>query len=84
MDDQYILADEHAGGDLHCHLRCKKQRRMRCGGCERRGMLKNRAGINARPAIVHSRQRLGDWKVNTIIGKGHRHAIVSLTQRIRS
>jgi IS30 family transposase len=27
------------------------------------------------------RQRLGDWKVDTIIGKGHGHAIISLTER---
>jgi IS30 family transposase len=30
---------------------------------------------------VLTRQRLGDWKVDTIIGKVHRHAIVSLTER---
>jgi IS30 family transposase len=37
--------------------------------------------IDQRPAIVDTRQRLGDWEVDTIIGKGHRHAIVSLTER---
>ena len=37
--------------------------------------------IDERPAIVDTRQRLGDWEVDTIIGKGHRHAIVSLTER---
>jgi len=36
--------------------------------------------IDERPAIVVARQRLGDWEMDTIIGKGHRHAIVSLTE----
>jgi IS30 family transposase len=78
---QYILVDKQAGGDLHCHLRCQKKRRKRYGGYDRRGKLKNRVSIDQRPAIVDTRQRLGDWEVDTIIGKGHRHAIVSLTER---
>ena len=78
---QYILMDKHAGGDLHRHLRCQKKRRKRYGSYDRRGMLKNRVSIDERPAIVDTRQRLGDWEVDTIIGKGHRHAIVSLTER---
>jgi IS30 family transposase len=78
---QYILKDKHAGGDLHRHLRCQKKRRKRYGSYNRRGKLKNRVSIDERPAIVDTRQRLGDWEVDTIIGKGHRHAIVSLTDR---
>jgi len=78
---QYILMDKHAGGDLHRHLRCQKKRRKRYGSYDRRGRIKNRVSIDERPAIVDTRQRLGDWEVDTIIGKGHRHAIVSLTER---
>ncbi len=78
---QYILKDKLAGGDLHCHLRCQKKRRKRYKSYDRRGKLKNRVSIDERPAIVDTRQRLGDWEVDTIIGKGHRHAIVSLTER---
>ncbi len=78
---QYILMDKHAGGDLHRHLRCQKKRRKRYGSYNRRGKLKNRVSIDERPAVVDTRQRLGDWEVDTIIGKGHRHAIVSLTER---
>ena len=78
---QYILIDKHARGDLHRHLRCQKKRRKRYGSYDRRGRIKNRVSIDHRPAIVDTRQRLGDWEVDTIIGKGHRHAIVSLTER---
>jgi len=78
---QYILRDKGAGGDLHRHLRCQKKRRKRYGSYDRRGKLKNRVSIDERPAIVDTRQRLGDWEVDTIIGKGHRHPIVSLVER---
>jgi len=78
---QHILKDKQAGGDLHQHLRCQKKRRKRYGSYDRRGKLKNRVSIDERPAIVDTRQRLGDWEVDTIIGNGHRHAIVSLTER---
>ena len=75
---QYILADKHAGGTLYRHLRCQKKRRKRYGSYDRRGKLPNRMSIDERPA---QRQRLGDWEVDTIVGKGHRQAIVSLTER---
>ena len=78
---QHILMDKQAGGDLHRHLRCQKKRRKRYGSYDRRGRLKNRVSIDERPAIVDTRQRLGDWEVDTIIGKGHHQAIVSLTER---
>lgn len=78
---QYILTDKHAGGDLHRHLRCQKKRRKRYGSYDRRGKLRNRVSIEERPAIVDTRMRLGDWEVDTIIGKGHRQAIVTLTER---
>jgi IS30 family transposase len=78
---QHILKDKLAGGDLYRHLRCQKKRRKRYGRNDRRGKLKNRTSIDERPGIVDTRQRLGDWEVDTIIGKGHRQAIVSLTER---
>jgi IS30 family transposase len=78
---QYILADKQAGGRLYRHLRCQKKRRKRYGKYDRRGKLPNRVSIDERPAIVDNRQRIGDWEVDTIVGKGHRQAIVSLTER---
>ena len=78
---QYILADKHADGSLYRHLRCQKKRRKRYGSYDRRGKLPNRVSIEKRPAVVDQRQRIGDWEVDTIVGKGHRQAIVSLTER---
>jgi IS30 family transposase len=77
----YIYVDKCAGGNLHKHLRCQKKRRKRYGSYDRRGKLPNRRSIEERPEIVDQRQRIGDWEVDTIIGKGHRQAIVTLTER---
>jgi transposase, IS30 family len=78
---QYVRTDKTAGGTLYKHLRCKKQRKKRYGARERRGQLSDRISIDARPLIVAQRSRLGDWELDTIIGKGHKQAIVSLTER---
>jgi len=77
----YIYVDKRAGGSLHQHLRCQKKRRKRYGGYDRRGKLPNRRSIEERPEIVDQRQRIGDWEVDTMIGKRHRQAIVTLTER---
>lgn len=78
---QYLLRDQQAGGDLYKHLRCQKKRRKRYGGHDRRGQLPNRRSIAERPEVVEQRQRIGDWEVDTMIGKGHQQAIVTLTER---
>lgn len=78
---QYIYKDKQAGGSLHLHLRCMKKRKKRYGTNDARGIIKNRVNIDERPAVVDTRSRLGDWEFNTIIGKRHKQAIVSLTER---
>ena len=78
---QYIYADKQQGGNLYKHLRCQKQRRKRYGKYDRRGQLPNRKSIDERPAIVADKARLGDWETDTIIGKNHQQAIVSLVER---
>lgn len=79
---RHIYADKRAGGELWRHLRCQKPRRKRYGsGRQRRGVIKNRVSIDARPAIVEERSRIGDWEGDTIIGNGHQGAIVTLAER---
>jgi len=78
---QYIYWDKACGGDLHIHLRCKKKRRKRYGAYDRRGKLTNQVSIDERPPIVEKRNRIGDWELDTIIGKNHKQAIVSMTER---
>lgn len=78
---QHILVDKQAGGELYRHLRCQKKRRKRYGSYDRRGKLPNRVSIEERPVIVEQRQRIGDWEVDTIVGKGHHQGIVTLIER---
>lgn len=78
---QRVYADKRAGGLLWKHLRCQKQRKKRYGKTDRRGIIPNRQSIDLRPAIVEARSRIGDWEADTIIGKNHKQAIVSLVER---
>ena len=79
---QHIYRDKASGGTLWSHLRCQKQRRKRYGsGQERRGMIKNRVSIDQRPQIVEQRVRIGDWEGDTVIGKNHKGALVTLAER---
>ena len=48
---------------------------------ERRGSIPNRLFIEDSPTIVDERKRIGDWEADTIIGKNHRQAIVSIVER---
>ena len=79
---QHAYRDKAQGGDLVSYLRCQKVRRKRyASGRERRGVLKNRIGIEQRPAVVDKRSRIGDWEGDTVIGEGHQGVLVTLVER---
>ena len=80
---QYLWRDKRAGGTLyrHCRIAGKKQRRKRYGTNSRRGKIPNRKDIDLRPKIVDAKRRIGDWEADTIVGEGHRGAIVTLVER---
>ena len=75
---QRILEDKNTGGELYTHLRCKKKRKKRYGSARSmRGAIPNRVDIDQRPAIVDSRQRIGDWEGDTIIGAHDGGAVIA-------
>ena len=78
---QRVYANKRAGGLLWKNLRSQKLRKKRYGKAERRGTIPNRLSIDDRPAIVETRSRIGDWEADTVIGKNHRQAIVSIVER---
>jgi IS30 family transposase len=78
---QYIYADKAGGGTLYLNLRSQKQRRKRYGTYSRRGQIPNRVLIDRRPQVVADKARFGDWEADTIIGRHHQAAIVSLVER---
>ena len=77
----HILLDKQSGGQLYRHLRCRKKRKKRYGSNDRRGEIKNKVSIDERPAVVEAKERIGDWEADTIIGKQHKQALVSLIER---
>lgn len=80
---QHIWQDKAHGGLLYQHLRIvgTKQRRKRRNSRDRRGTIKNRVGIEERPNIVERKIRIGDWEGDTVVGKDHKGALVTLVDR---
>jgi len=78
---QHIYRNKMRGGDLHTYLRCRKKRRKRYGSYDRRGRISGRVSIDQRPEVVNTRERIGDWEGDTVIGKRHKGVIVSLVER---
>ncbi len=39
------------------------------------------ASIDERPTVVDDRSRVGDWEGDTVIGKNHKGALVTLVER---
>ncbi len=79
---QYLLDDKRNGGELYKNLRhSHRKRKKRYGGREKRGQIPNRVSIDKRPKIVDARQRIGDWEADTIIGRNHKGAMVTLVER---
>jgi len=78
---QHIWEDKRNGGQLYQHLRRKKKYRKRGAKCDNRGKIPRQRCIEERPALVETRERIGDWEADTIIGKGMKGAIVTLVDR---
>jgi transposase, IS30 family len=75
---QHIRKDREAGGELFNHLRhgsYSKEPR------EYHGLIKDRIGIEHRPAVINERQRSGDLEIDLIVGPKNRGAILSIIDR---
>jgi transposase, IS30 family len=79
---QYVWKDKKEGGLLYKNLRHNgKKYNKRKGKNAGRGLIPNRVDIDKRPSIVEEKTRVGDWEIDTIIGKDHVGAIVSMVDR---
>lgn len=79
---QHIYRDKRAGGDLHSHLRHRcKYYRKRGLGRERRGRLTHQVMIDLRPPVVDERSRIGDWEMDTVIGRPGGPVLVTMVER---
>lgn len=80
---QHIWADKCHGGTLYKHLRqSNKKRKKQYGAKDKRGQIRNRVSIDERPEIVAQKTRLGDWEIDTVIGRNHQGALVTIVDRV--
>lgn len=77
---RHVAADKASGGQLYKHLR-QGHKRYRRGKNSKRSVIPDPVYIDDRPAIVEERSRIGDWEVDTVMGKQGTGAIVSLAER---
>jgi transposase, IS30 family len=78
---RHIYQDKTQGGNLYQHLRSQKKRKKRYGKNSKRGALVNQISIEKRPPVVTEKSRIGDWEVDSVIGKAHQGAIVTMVER---
>ena len=76
-----IWADKREGGDLYRHLRQRTRYRKRYGTHEKRGKVAGKRHISERPVAVESRLEIGHWEMDTVVGKGGQHCILTLVER---
>jgi IS30 family transposase len=79
---QHIWTDKLEGGSLYKHLRHSGKKRRQYGSKDKRGQIRNRVSIDDRPCIVSEKTRLGDWEIDTVIGKNHQGALVTIVDRV--
>jgi IS30 family transposase len=80
---QFVWRDKKKGGNLHKHLRNKGKKYAKRGAYKSsRGIIKNRISIDERPKIVDEKVRFGDLEIDTVIGKNHKGALLTITDRV--
>ena len=79
---RYIYDNKANGGKLYKSLRHKnKKYHNRSNNYMARGTLIDRVMIDQRPKIVDKKSRIGDLEIDTVIGKNHIGALVTVVDR---
>lgn len=82
---QYVWQDKKKGGNLHLHFRHRGRKYHKRGAAkDNRGIIKNRVDIEKRPKIVDEKIRFGDCEIDTVIGKNHKGALLTINDRVTS
>ena len=82
----HVWRNKIDGGSLYRHLRRGGRRYRRFGARfdftrNRTGPVSGRVDIGQRPAIVEEKSRVGDWELDTIVGRQRKGALVSMVER---
>lgn len=81
----YVWRDKKQGGELYKHLRRRGRHYTKRGSkTNGRGFIKNRVDIDQRPSIVDEKIRFGDLEIDTVIGKNHKGALLTINDRATS
>lgn len=79
---RFVAANKIEGGQLWRQLRHAGLRRRRYHkGRKRKPVIRFRVGIEQRPAAVESRDELGHWEGDTIVGNRRQGAALTLVER---
>ena len=79
---QFIYRNKKAGGKLYKCLRHKNQKyHCRSKEYQARGIIVDRVMIDKRPRVVDKKKRIGDLEIDTVIGKDHKGALVTVVDK---
>lgn len=78
---KHIWNDKRRDGHLWLFLRQRLRYRKRYGRYEKRGRVEGKRHISERPRAVEKRNEVGHWELDTILGTGDQHCVVSLVER---
>lgn len=79
---RYIYSNKANGGKLYKSLRHKnKKYHHRSNDYRSRGTIIDRVMIDKRPKIVDKKSRIGDWEIDTVVGKDHKGFLVTVVDR---
>jgi transposase, IS30 family len=80
---KFVYQDKDNGGLLFKNLRvASKKYRKRYGAREsKKCIIKDKVPIDERPECINNKQRIGDWEIDTIVGKDNKGAIVTIAER---
>lgn len=79
---RHLRQDKARGGKLYTYMRIlPKPYRKKRGSVWSKGKVPDRVGIEERPAIVNEKARIGDWEMDTIVGKDQKSGLLVATER---
>lgn len=78
---QFIRKDKANGGLIYKHLRHKLKHRKRPVG-ENKSLIKDKISIELRSEKANNREEFGHFEMDLVIGKEHKGAILTITERV--
>jgi len=79
---RHLWRDKRLGGELYKHLRhAMKRRRKRYGSHDSRGVMAGKRPLEQRPRSAENRSRKGHYEMDTVMGRGSKHCIMTIVDR---